>query len=183
MLEINFTVFPLITTDRLQLRQLRAEDAGKILAIRSNDIVLQFMDTKKMERLEEAVEFLQSIETSFINHNGITWGITLKGSNEIIGTIAFWRMIREHYRAEIGYSLLPDFWGKGIMLESISAITRFGFEVLKLHSIEANVNPLNSASIKLLDRSGFVKEAHFKENFYFNGKFFDSVIFSLLTSS
>ncbi|HUM46715.1 MAG TPA: GNAT family protein, partial [Chitinophagales bacterium] len=89
----------------------------------------------------------------------------------------------EHFRAEIGYSLLPGYWGRGIMLESITAVIRFGFEILKLHSIEANVNPSNIPSIKLLERSGFVKEAHFKENYYFNGKFLDSAIYSLVTPS
>lgn len=183
MLHINFTDFPVITTGRLQLRQLRMDDAKYILEIRSNDSVLEFMDTRKMENMDEALLFLQSIETAYNQNNAITWGITIKDNDGVIGTIGYWRIMKEHFRAEIGYSLLPGYWGLGIMLESITAVTRFGFEILKLHSIEANVNPSNIPSINLLERSGFVKEAHFKENYYFNGKFLDSAIYSLVTPS
>lgn len=181
MLHINFADFPVITTGRLQLRQLRMDDAKYILEIRSNDAVLEFMDTKKMENIDEGLLFLQSIETAYNQNNAITWGITIKGNDSVIGTIGYWRMMKEHFRAEVGYSLLPDYWGRGIMLESLTAVIRFGFETLKLHSIEANVNPSNTPSIKLLERSGFIKEAHFKENYYFNGKFLDSAIYSLVT--
>ncbi|MBK9729921.1 MAG: GNAT family N-acetyltransferase [Chitinophagaceae bacterium] len=183
MLEINVVGFPAINTERLRLRAVNQADAEQILAIRSNELVLQYMDTKRMERLDEAFAFLQFIETAYINKTGITWGIALHENDKIIGTIAYWRIMREHYRAEIGYSLLADFWGKGIMLEAMKSVLQFGFQVLKLHSIEANVNPANQPSIKLLERSGFVKEAHFKENYYFNGRFLDSAIYSLITPS
>jgi ribosomal-protein-alanine N-acetyltransferase len=51
---------------------------------------------------------------------------------------------------------------------------------MKLHSVEANVNPGNIASASLLKKHGFVKEAYFKENYFFNGNFHDSEIYSLL---
>ena len=90
-------------------------------------------------------------------------------------------MQKEHYRAEIGYVLHPAQQGKGIMDEAIKAVLQYGFETMKLHSVEANVNPANTNSMKLLEKNGFVKEAYFKENYYYNGKFIDSVIYSLIT--
>jgi ribosomal-protein-alanine N-acetyltransferase len=71
--------------------------------------------------------------------------------------------------------------GKGIMQEALSAVLNYGFELLKLHSVEANVNPNNVSSIKLLERNGFVREAYFKENYYYNNQFLDTAIYSLLT--
>jgi ribosomal-protein-alanine N-acetyltransferase len=59
-------------------------------------------------------------------------------------------------------------------------MVRFGFKEMNLHSIEANVNPLNERSQKVLERVGFKREAYFRENYLFDGKFLDSVIFSLL---
>jgi ribosomal-protein-alanine N-acetyltransferase len=52
---------------------------------------------------------------------------------------------------------------------------------MKLHSVEANVNPANNSSIKLLKKNKFVKEAHYKENYFYDGKFLDSAVYSLLS--
>ncbi len=67
------------------------------------------------------------------------------------------------------------------MQEAILTILDYGFKIMKLHSVEANVNPNNAASIKLLERNNFIREAYHKENYYYNGKFLDSAIYSLLT--
>ncbi len=80
----------------------------------------------------------------------------------------------------VGYELHPDFWNRGIMQESLVAIINYGFQDMKLHSIEAVINPDNAATIKLLERNHFVKEAHFKENFFHKNSFQDTVIYSLL---
>ena len=90
--------------------------------------------------------------------------------------------MKDHCRGEIGYALSPEFWGKGYMTEALNKMIDFAFNDLKLHSIEANVNPNNNSSIKLLKRCGFRKEAHYRENYLFNGEFIDSIIYSLLES-
>ena len=99
----------------------------------------------------------------------------------LIGTIGFWRITKEHYRAEIGYALHPDFHRKGITQEAMIEVLNYGFEMIRLHSVEANVNPNNEASKKLLEKNKFVQEAYFKENYFSNGQFLDSAIYSLLT--
>ena len=66
------------------------------------------------------------------------------------------------------------------MQESLVATINYGFQTMKLHSIAAVINPDNKASIKLLERNHFVKEAHFKENYYHQGEFRDTEIYSLL---
>jgi len=76
----------------------------------------------------------------------------------------------------------PQLQGKGFMQEAMQVVLDHGFRVMKLHSVEANVNPRNIDSIKLLERNHFVKEAHFKENYYYNGRFLDSVIYSRVVS-
>lgn len=97
-----------------------------------------------------------------------------------IGYFGFWRIEKEHCRAEIGYALNPEFWGNGYMLETMNRLIDFGFNNLKIHSIEANVNQENLSSIRLLEKLNFKKEAHFRENYLFDGKFIDSIIYSLL---
>jgi ribosomal-protein-alanine N-acetyltransferase len=68
------------------------------------------------------------------------------------------------------------------MHEALEIVLDYGFGKIKLHSVEANANPENAASIKLLERNGFIREGYFKENYFFNGKFSDSAIYSLLAN-
>ncbi len=182
MLSLNFKPFPVITTKGLVLRRIKIKDVKEIFFLRSDKRVLKFLDVAPAKTKKVAFEFIKKVQDAIKNSDGITWGITLKNKPELIGTIGFWRTIKEHYRAEIGYILHPDFWGKGIMQEAITAVIKYGFEEMNLHSIEANVNPDNAASIKLLEKNGFIKEAYFKENYYFDGKFLDTTIYSLIIS-
>ena len=123
---------------------------------------------------------IRLMDQNIATNDAIAWGITLKDSDSLIGNVAFWRIEKEHYRAEIGYVLHPDYWRKGIMSEVLQTVLKFGFETLKFHSIEANVNPENAASIRLLEKQGFVREGYFRENYYYRGQFLDSAIYSLL---
>ena len=109
------------------------------------------------------------------------WAITLKENpSKAIGSICFWRMLKEHYRAEIGYALDPAYWRKGIMKETILKTLDYGFSTLGLHSIEARINPHNIASASVLESTGFVREAYFKEDFFRRGAFEDTAVYSRL---
>jgi ribosomal-protein-alanine N-acetyltransferase len=132
--------------------------------------------------IQDALDLIKKMADSLTNNDGISWAVTLKDDGKLIGTIGFWRMMKEHYRAEIGYMLHPQFQGKGIMQEAMTIVLDYGFNTMKLHSVEANVNPANTASIKFLERNRFQREAYFKENFYYGGKFLDSAIYSLLNT-
>ena len=182
MLDINFTEFPVLETERLLLRQFAIDDAEDFFVMRTHEYVMRYIDKKKMERVEEARDLINLILTAFKNNDGITWVISLKGKNKIIGQIGYWRMDKENHRAEIGYSLHPDFWGKGIMTEAINKIIDYGFNEMKLHSIEAKLNPGNAPSIKLLEKSNFKREGYFKEDYFFDGKFLDTLVYSLVNS-
>lgn len=182
-LNLNFDPFPVLQTSRLTLRKPLLSDAPALFRLRSDDSVLQYLDRPKMASLDEAREFIEKIHDNLDNNNSINWAITPKDTNELIGTIGFWRIETEHYRAEIGYMLFPEYQRRGLMQEALSEVIAFGFNTLNLHSVEANCNPANVASILLLEKNNFVKEAYFKENYYFAGKFLDSVIFSLVNTN
>ena len=109
------------------------------------------------------------------------WAITLQPDNKLIGTVCLFKIERENFRCEVGYMLHPDFHRKGIMTETLKTVLSFGFNVLKVHSIMADVNPANDASQLLLLSLGFEQEAYFRENYYFNGKFLDTAIFCIIS--
>lgn len=183
MIELNFDPFPVLETERLRLRQMTLDDAPLMFALRSEASVNRFTDRPRMKSMEEAIEKLKSILLMMEKKDAIGWVIEMKDSKKPLGDISFWRLIPEHYRAEIGYSSLPEFWGKGLMSEALGCMLEYGFSKMNLHSVEANVNPANIASIRLLEKLNFVREAYFRENYYYDGKFLDSAIYSLVNRS
>jgi [ribosomal protein S5]-alanine N-acetyltransferase len=181
MLQVNFSPFPTLKTERLVLREVNLTDAKDIFFLRSDASVLTYLDKAPEKSLDETINWINVVKKNKEENDGILWGITLKESDIIIGTICYWRLEKAHYRAEIGYTLHPLQQGKGIMNEATKAVLEYGFKTMQLHSVEANVNPANKASKKLLAKNGFVQEAYFRENYYYDGKFIDSAIYSLLT--
>ena len=178
--ETIFDDFPVLRSKRCFYRQFQEKDAQAFFRLRSNPVVMEFMDSVYINSEEEALLKVKSIIDDFDQRNGINWVIIDKETDKFVGYIGFWRLMKEHVRAEIGYALSPAFWGKGIMYEAAKTVLEFGFETMKLHSVEANVNKGNQRSVSLLNKLGFLKEAHFRENYLFEGKFLDSIIYSLL---
>ncbi|HEY6976407.1 MAG TPA: GNAT family protein [Chitinophagaceae bacterium] len=180
MKNINFDPFPTLISERLILRKIENKDANEIFTLRSDERVMKFIDRPRAKSIEDARTLINKMDEALVKNEGITWGITLKPGLKIIGTIGYWRIIKEHFRAEIGYQLHFDLQGKGIMQEALVKVLDYGFNIMQLHSVEANVNPGNLPSIKLLEKNNFKREAYFKENYYFNGRFLDSAIYSLI---
>ena len=182
MSQPGFCPFPEIITSRLLLRQLSMNDVPEFLELRSNDQVMQYIDREKTKTREEAELLLKTIIERYEKNEGLLWVITLLSDSEkkLIGTIGFWQILQEHYRAELGYLLHPSWWNKGIMKEAIQSATSYGFGPMQLHSIEARINPENAASAAILEKSGFTREAYFKEDYFFQGKFMDTAVYSLL---
>ena len=180
MLTINFSPFPNLETERLLLRRVNPTDIKEIFALRSNPQTMQYIPRPLLKTDEDALEHIAMIDTKIETNEGINWAITLKDNPKLIGVIGHYRIKPEHYRAEIGYMLLPEYHGKGIVSEAVKEAVNYGFQVMKLHSIEAIIDPDNHASAKVLEKNGFIKEAHLKENEFFDGRFLDSVIYSIL---
>jgi ribosomal-protein-alanine N-acetyltransferase len=177
---INFTPFPNLETERLILRRIDKNDCEEILALRGNAETMKYIPRPLAKNLEDAMEHIVMIDSKIENNEAINWAITLKDNPKLIGIIGHYRIKPEHFRAEVGYMLLPEFHGKGIITEAIKTAIRYGFDQMKLHSIEGVIDPRNIASEKVLQKNGFVKEAHLLENEYYDGQFLDTVIYSLL---
>jgi ribosomal-protein-alanine N-acetyltransferase len=180
MLLLNFNPFPILKTERLLLRRLNNADVNEIMALRSNPETMKYIPRPLLKTIEDALEHIAMIDGKIENNEGINWAITFKNHSKLIGIIGHYRIKPEHYRAEIGYMILPEYNGKGIVSEAIKEVVKYGFEVMQLHSIEAVIDPENYASAKVLEKNEFIKEAHFKENAFYEGRFLDSIIYSKL---
>ncbi|MEZ4804216.1 MAG: GNAT family N-acetyltransferase [Bacteroidia bacterium] len=175
-------IFPVLETKRLLLRELKIDDKERVLEFRSNPIIMHFIPRPLAKNEEDAIAHINKIRNGFRNKENINWGIENKETKQLIGIAGFVRTQASNFRAEIGYLLDIKSHGKGYMTESMEAMIKYGFEKMNLHSIEAIVDPENKASQAVLERSGFEKDGYFKENFFHNGKFLDTIHYSLLTN-
>ena len=180
MLEINFNPFPNLSTDRLILKQIKQEDEIDFLKLRSDKQVMKYIPRPLAKDVNDIRVLIEKMDSGAKNNTLINWGIYLKLTGKLIGSIGFVHIYSDNRRAEIGYLLDTDFHGKGLMQEAIATVIDFGFRVLKLHSIEAIVQHMNIASAKLLEKNKFVKEAHFADYVFHNGKYIDAVVYSLI---
>ena len=180
MLEINFHPFKNLETERLLLRRLTENDANEILELRGNPETMKYIPRPLATSVQDALNHIKLINDNIDLNTGINWAITLKGNPKLIGLIGHYRLQPENHRCEIGYMILPEYSGKGITKEAIKAVLEYGFDEMKMHSIEAVIDPDNTASERVLQKNGFVKEAHILENEFHNGKFWDTVIYSML---
>ncbi len=152
---MNFTPFPQLTTERIILRQLENSDNHTILFLRSDEAVNKYLNRPRSETIEEADAFIQKIKTVVLNNESIYWCITLKETNEMIGTVSLWQFSEDGKAAEVGYDLKPSFHGKGIMTEVISAVLDYAFNKLNLDNIKAFTHNENVASKKVLVKNKF----------------------------
>ncbi|MEC0330212.1 GNAT family protein [Paenibacillus macerans] len=174
-------LFPQLETERFVLRKLTTEDAEDLFQYFSNDEVTKYYDLDRFDSLRQAEELIQNWNIRYLERRGFRWAITVKSEGDrVIGTCGFHNWSQEHYKAEIGYELDPEYWRQGVMSEVLQEILRFGFEDLGLNRIEAFIDPDNIRSRYLLEKIGFHEEGYLKECFFEKNQFVDAVLFALL---
>lgn len=154
---MNFPLFANLITERLVLRELQLTDAHQIFLLRSNKEVNELIDRVTATSVDQAYQFINMIISNQLHNESFMWVITLKDDPKLIGTIVFWNIVKEKKQAEIGYEMLPQYHGKGIMQEALLKVIDFGVKALGLKRIVAETKSNNQPSVKLLEKCGFVK--------------------------
>ena len=178
----SFLPFQNLESDRLLLRQINNADLDEVFELRSNPQTMKYIPRPLLTSKEEALHHIKMIQDKIEANEGINWAVTIKGDNKLIGIVGHYKIKWEHFRSEIGYMILPEYHGKGIVSEVVGLLIDYGFNQMNLHSIEAIIVPGNTASARVLEKNGFIKEAHFIENEFYDGQFIDSVVYSLLNN-
>ena len=157
MINRSFTPFPILTTERLTLRQLSTDDGHNIFALRSDTEINKYLDRQASKKVEDAISFINKINESIKNDVSIYWAITLTKSKIFVGTICLFDFSNENNKCEIGYELLTNFQGQGIMKEATGKVIDYAFQTMRLQKIEAFTHTGNQNSTKLLTKLGFKK--------------------------
>ena len=180
MLLFNFTPFPILTTERLILRRPVSNDLPEFFKMRTDEQVMKYVGRPRPHSPEELKPLFEKMETGINENTDIAWVIALKSTGEFLGSIGFWRNDPENFRGEIGYMLQSEYFGKGYATEALHAALNYGFSEMKLNTVLAITDPENTFSQKILLKAGFLKEGHIREDFFFEGKFYDSAMYGLL---
>lgn len=173
--------FPELSTDRLELRAITRDHAEWYLRHFSVPEIVEGQGFPPPKDLADAREELERyIVGLYEAGSGYRWGIRFKGDVDVIGSVGFYAWDKEHERAEMGYDLLPEHWGKGIMTEALERVVRFGFEEMRLNRIKATVMATNPRSMWLIAKLGFAEEGVMREFSKVEGKYVDEHVFSML---
>jgi ribosomal-protein-alanine N-acetyltransferase len=175
-----FTRFPVLTTERLHLRQMQPADAEALFAIKSNFDVTRHYGEEPHQSAADSLAWIERLAASYARREALGWGVTLKGEDTLIGAVTLWNFSPDMQCAEIGYELHPAYEKRGIMTAAVSAILNFSFSELELHRIEATPFVENASSEHLLRKFGFTYEGTLRQRHYFRGRYLDQMYFGLL---
>lgn len=175
----HFPALPLQTA-RLTLRPYRADDAEAVFAIFSDPRVMRFWSTPPWTSTAQAHEAIDSDLQALHSGRHLRLGIERRDDGALIGQCTLFDIVAGCRRAEIGYALAHTAWGRGYMHEALQALLRYGFEVLELNRVEADIDPRNEASAATLQRLGFRLEGRLRERWIVGGEVSDSAIYGLL---
>jgi RimJ/RimL family protein N-acetyltransferase len=170
---------PTLDAERTTLRPLAEDDAPALFEIFSDPEVMRYWSSPAHADERRTREMIASIERGFDDRSLLQWGIERKADGRLLGTVTLMPAPRQP-RAEIGFILGREHWGRGFAAEAQRTAIGFAFGELGLHRLEADADPANSASVRSLERLGFRREGLLRERWEVEGRVTDSVILGLL---
>lgn len=171
----------LIKTERLLLREFVAEDWRAVYAYQNDPRYLEFYEWEH-RREQDVKNFVQRFIEQQQEAPRLKYqlAIVLPNSNKVIGNIGIRKREVKAYHAELGYELDPREWHNGYATEAATAMLKFAFEELHLHRVMARVNANNHNSIRLLEKLGMRQEGRLREEEFFKGRYWDTLVYAIL---
>jgi len=175
----NFIGIP-IYTERLLLRPLDLTDAEALFAFFSDAEVMRYWSTRPWTSIEQAEAFIEQSQQGIETGQCLRLGIVRRPDLNLIGQCTLFGINSSCRRAEIGYSLGRLNWGNGFANEALAALITYAFETMNLNRIEADIDPRNTGSARVLHRLGFSKEGYLRERWIVGKEVSDSELYGLL---
>ncbi len=171
---------PRLTGKRLELSGLTQRDAPAIFEIFGDPEVVRYWSSPPFTELSEANKLITETRELFKSRQLFQWGVRLRESGKVIGTCTLYQWSQPHARAEIGFALGSSSWGQRLATEAVELLIGFSFEALEVRRLEADVDPRNEASLRLLEGQGFQREGLLRERWRTHGEADDAVFLGLL---
>lgn len=173
---------PALEGTRVRLRPVGDGDLPDLLAVFGDAETLRYWSHGPLSDLASARTYFEGIEAGLRNRALFQWAVTVPGEDRLVGTVTLTGWDPVHRRVEIGFILHPSRWGQGLASDAVRTALRFGFDEMNLHRVEADVDPRNAASLRLLDQVGFREEGRLRERWFTFGSWKDSVMLGLLAA-
>jgi [ribosomal protein S5]-alanine N-acetyltransferase len=173
-------VFPVLHTAHLTLRRIELADARDFFAIHADPESMRYWSGSAWPDIEQALRVMASDEEGAQDGTAFRFGIVERGASTIIGCCSLFRIDYTNGRAEVGYILRRSHHGRGIMYEALGAVIEHAFEAMDLRRLEADIDPRNTPSARLLDRLGFTREAHMRARWLVGDEVSDTAFYGLL---
>lgn len=175
-----FARLPVIETERLILRKMRLSDAADVYRYAQDREVARHVLWEAHQSVWESRAYIRFLLYQYRNGEPGSWGIVLKETGRVVGTIGYMSYHADNATVEVGYSLAREQWGKGLMTEALDAVIGETFRVLKLHRIEAMHFTDNPASGRVMAKCGMQHEGHLRERVCCKGVFRDVEMWGIL---
>ena len=172
-----------LTTARLELREFSESDWPAVLAYQGKPLYLRYYEWT--ERTPQAVrEFVQMflVQQQEQPRTRFQLAIVLRETGRLIGNCGLRMRSPGALEGDIGYELDPTYWGQGYATEAARVMLRFGFTQFGLHRIWSWCIADNLASARVLEKIGMRQEGHLRENEYFKGRWWDTLMYAILES-
>jgi RimJ/RimL family protein N-acetyltransferase len=169
-----------LATERLKLRPMGEHDTPAHYAVFSDPEVARYWSREPWTEIAQAEESIKAIMAARADGSEARFGIELLSTGELIGNVGLHHFFEQNRRCEIGYALASRHWGQGYATEALRAAIGYGFEALDLNRIEADIDPRNVGSARVLEKLGFRKEGYMPERWIVFGEFADTVNYGLL---
>ena len=150
---------------RVALRPLRPGDVPALFEVFSDPEVMRYWSSAPLGSVADAWKLYEEIGELFDRRELFQWGIARREDDRVVGTVTLFRVEPAHRRGEIGFALGPAHQGRGLAGEAVGLLLDFAFERLGLERIEADVDPRNAPSLRLLERFGFVREGLLRDRY------------------
>jgi len=171
--------FPEIRTENLLLRRMSHKDIPDIFEMRNNPKMIGFTDGKIDGSYDETKVYIDMMSKGIDENKWIIWAIEHKATHKVIGSISIWNIDDEKMNGELGYGVIPDYHGKGLMKEALLIIVEFGFIELDLNEIFAYTEENNLSSIRLLEKCNFKEVERIEEEGFYKKEIFNMVVYSM----
>lgn len=169
-----------LETERLVLRWLDAGDADALFAIFSDPQVARYWSAPPWPDVAQAHDAIRSAVEAYASGSGMKLAVLLKDSATMIGITNLYAFHDQNRRCDLGYAMASALWGKGYQTEALAATLDYGFRALDLNRVEADIDPRNEGSARVLEKLGFTREGYMPERWIVNGEVCDTAFYGLL---
>jgi len=164
---------PVLETARLVLRPFRASDLEDVFRYATDPEVSRFVLWDRHATRDDSQRFLEWVIGQYGRGELPSWAVVQRSTGRLVGSIGYGASEPAHARAEVGYVLARDCWGRGVMSEALAAVLGHAFGTMHLHKVVAHCHVQNAASRRVLEKAGMRHEGRLYEQLSVKGGYWD----------